>query len=74
MSGNHSSSRRRSYGRRQSEVRRRRGDEVSFDVDGPASWPRGAAWEAEPRMPSWRGVPGAAEMDAEGSQAGLGPR
>lgn len=42
MSGGHGSSRRRSYGRRQKELRDRRGLDLTIDLDGPAGWSNGA--------------------------------
>jgi hypothetical protein len=44
MSG-HNSSRRRAYGRRQKDLRDRRESEMVIDLDGPAAWPRGGAWD-----------------------------
>jgi hypothetical protein len=54
MSGGHSSSRRRNYGRRQTELRHRRSDGAIPDADGPASWPRGSEWEADREPGGWR--------------------
>lgn len=45
MSGGHGSSRRRAYGRRQKALRDRPDAELSVDLDGPARWPRGTAWD-----------------------------
>lgn len=45
MSG-HGSSRRRNYGKRQKDLRDRRASELSVDLEGPASWPRGGGWDA----------------------------
>jgi hypothetical protein len=47
MSNGHGSSRRQAYGRRMKDLRTRRGDEVTVDLDGPTSWSRGSAWEEE---------------------------
>jgi hypothetical protein len=47
MSRGHGASRRRNYGRRQSEVRRRRDSDVSIDLQGPAAWPRGSGWDRD---------------------------
>lgn len=44
MSG-HNSSRRRSYGRRQKDLRDRREADITIDLEGPTGWPRGGAWE-----------------------------
>ena len=44
MSG-HNSSRRRSYGRRQKDLRDRREAEMVIDLEGPTGWPRGGAWD-----------------------------
>lgn len=49
MSGGHGSSRRRSYGRRQKELRDRHEGDLSVDLEGPLRWPRGGAWDAPPR-------------------------
>lgn len=58
MSG-HRSSRRQSYGKRQKDVRDRRADQMSVDLDGPSGWPRARGWadaEAGPApTPSPRG-------------------
>ena len=45
MSNGHGSSRRQAYGRRMKELRRRRGDELAVDLDGPLGWNRGAGWD-----------------------------
>ena len=45
MSRGHGASRRRSYGSRQSEVRRRAERQPMLDLSGPTAWPRGSAWE-----------------------------
>ncbi|MEA2622701.1 MAG: hypothetical protein QOH61_1611 [Chloroflexota bacterium] len=47
MSRGHGTSRRRNYGRRQSEVRRRPGPEVAVDLEGPSAWPRGRGWDRQ---------------------------
>jgi hypothetical protein len=47
MSNGHGSSRRQAYGRRMKDLRTRRGDEMTVDLDGPTSWSRGSAWEDE---------------------------
>lgn len=43
MSG-HRNSRRQSYGRRQKDVRDRRGHEMDIDVEGPSGWLRARGW------------------------------
>jgi len=45
MSG-HGTSRRRTYGKRQKDLRDRRTSDLSVDLEGPASWPRGGGWDA----------------------------
>lgn len=45
MSGGHSSSRRRAYGSRQKALRDRPESDLSVDLDGPARWARGSAWD-----------------------------
>jgi hypothetical protein len=47
MSRGHGASRRRNYGRRQSEVRRRRDTDISVDLQGPDAWPRGSGWDRD---------------------------
>ncbi len=51
MSG-HRASRRRDYGRRQKDVRARRVDLPPIDLDGPALWVRGRAWDQAVQRPS----------------------
>ena len=52
MSG-HRSSRRSSYGRRQKDVRDRRLDEMSVDLEGPSGWLRAGGWvETDPERPA----------------------
>ena len=46
MSRGHGASRRRNYGRRQSEVRHRNDQDLAIDLQGPAAWPRGRGWES----------------------------
>jgi hypothetical protein len=48
MSG-HNASRRRNYGRRQRDIRRRGLPEMQVDLEGPDSWPRGRGWDAGDR-------------------------
>lgn len=43
MSG-HRSSRRQSYGKRQKDVRDRRGDQMNVDLEGPSGWLRARGW------------------------------
>jgi hypothetical protein len=50
MSNAHSSSRRRNYGQRQRDVRRRGLPEFQVDLDGPDAWPRGSGWDHADRM------------------------
>ena len=45
MSHGHGASRRRNYGRRQSEVRRRNDNGMAIDLQGPIGWPRGTGWD-----------------------------
>jgi hypothetical protein len=45
MSNAHGASRRRSYGRRSKELRGRHLPAQAVDLDGPAGWSRGDAWE-----------------------------
>jgi hypothetical protein len=69
MSRGHSSSRRRNYGRRQTELRHRRGDGTILDAGGPASWPRGSGWERDNDAGAWRadlGGPGRGQPHAGG--------
>jgi hypothetical protein len=59
MSG-HGTSRRRSYGKRQRELRDRRGGDLTIDLEGPTRWPRGAAWDDTARMRPWTAADGSA--------------
>jgi hypothetical protein len=45
MSRGHGASRRRNYGRRQSELRRRNDHGMAIDLQGPIGWPRGTGWD-----------------------------
>jgi hypothetical protein len=72
MSRGHTSSRRRSYGRRQTELRHRRDDGMILDGDGPASWPRGSAWEGVGDAGVWHRPTDSGE--AGRAQAGAGSR
>ena len=51
MSSRHGNSRRQAYGRRMKELRSRRNGELDVDLDGPASWSRGSAWDGDRKMP-----------------------
>lgn len=61
MSG-HGTSRRRNYGKRQRDVRGRRLTDLSVDLQGPASWPRGGGWDA----PFNAGAPGDLDQQRPG--------
>jgi hypothetical protein len=71
MSRGHSSSRRRNYGRRQTELRHRRDDGTIRDLDGPASWPRGSGWERE--TGGWLHSVDVRDANGEQPHAGAGP-
>jgi hypothetical protein len=45
VSRGHNARRRRNYGKRQRDLRDRRGTPLDVGLDVPAHWPRGAAWE-----------------------------
>jgi len=60
MSSSHSSSRRRNYGTRQRDVRRRGMPEFQVDLEGPDGWPRGSAWDRGDRMHGEYGTGGQA--------------
>jgi hypothetical protein len=47
MSNGHGNSRRQAYGRRMKDLRTRRSDDVTVDLDGPSGWTRGSAWDDE---------------------------
>lgn len=51
MSG-HRSSRRREYGRRQKDVRARRGEAPPIDLDAPTLWARGRGWDTTGERPA----------------------
>lgn len=53
MSG-HRSSRRRDYGRRQRDVRARRGDALPVEIEAPVAWARGRAWDTRSSQPGTR--------------------
>ena len=74
MSRGHSSSRRRSYGRRQTELRHRRDEGTVLDAEGPASWPRGSGWEGGSGTRAWLHPIDARDASGEPSGAGGGPR
>jgi hypothetical protein len=73
MSRGHSSSRRRNYGRRQTELRHRRDDGTILDLDGPASWPRGSGWDRERGSGGWLPSVDARDANGEHPHAGAGP-
>lgn len=50
MSNGHGSSRRQAYGRRMKDLRTRRGDDITVDLDGPSGWTRGSAWDDQHRL------------------------
>jgi len=50
MRNGHNSSRREAYGRRMKDLRTRRGKDVVVDLDGPADWSRGEAWDPATSM------------------------
>jgi hypothetical protein len=54
MSRGHGASRRRNYGRRQSEVRHRTEVDLTIDLQGPSAWPRGSGWDAGSDSPAHR--------------------
>ena len=45
MKKGHSGSRRQAYGRRMKELRTRRNTAMEVDLEGPADWSRGGAWD-----------------------------
>lgn len=51
MSNGHGNSRRQAYGRRMKDLRTRRGTSMEVDLEGPAAWSRGDAWDEERPMP-----------------------
>ena len=67
MKKGHGSSRRQAYGRRMKEMRTRRSDALEIDLEGPAGWSRGAAWDDEGPMHR-------ASIDANGPITGLRSR
>ncbi len=73
MSRGHSSSRRRSYGKRQTELRHRRDEGTVLDAGGPVSWPRGSAWEREGETGAWFRS-SESGRESGGPRAGGGPR
>ena len=62
MSSRHGNSRRQAYGRRMKDLRSRRSTDMEIDLEGPAGWSRGGAWEGD------RSVHGGA-IDASGSSS-----
>lgn len=57
MSARHGTSRRKAYGRRDHDLRARRGSDLPVDLDGPSGWSRGTAWD--PPVHGGTGLPGA---------------
>jgi len=51
MSNGHGNSRRQAYGRRMKDLRTRRGSSMEVDLEGPAAWTRGDAWDDERPVP-----------------------
>lgn len=45
MKKGHGSSRRQAYGRRMKDLRDRRSASLEVDLEGPAEWSRGDAWD-----------------------------
>jgi hypothetical protein len=60
MSGGHSSSRRRSYGRRRKDLRHRPRTDLTIDLEGPEGWHH-PAWDAH-------------RLDADPQRRGRGAR
>jgi hypothetical protein len=73
MSRGHSSSRRRNYGSRQTELRHRRDDGRIREAEGPASWPRGSGWDRESETPAWLHPVDASDASGGQAQARGGP-
>jgi hypothetical protein len=67
MSNGHGSSRRQAYGRRMKDLRTRRGSDLEVDLEGPAAWNRGGAWDEERPMPR-------ASMNSEMASSSSRPR
>jgi hypothetical protein len=64
MSSRHGNSRRQAYGRRMKDLRTRRGTDMEIDLEGPAGWSRGGAWDREGSLHR-----GAIEGTSSGSSA-----
>ncbi len=47
MSSRHGNSRRQAYGRRMKDLRTRRSADMEIDLEGPAGWSRGNAWDGD---------------------------
>ena len=47
MSSRHGNSRRQAYGRRMKDLRTRRSSDMEIDLEGPAGWSRGSAWDSD---------------------------
>ena len=62
MSSRHGNSRRQAYGRRMKDLRTRRSTDMEIDLEGPAGWSRGGAWDSD------RSAHGGA-IDATGSSS-----
>ncbi len=52
MSSRHGNSRRQAYGRRMKDLRTRRSNDLEIDLEGPAGWNRGSAWESDRSLPN----------------------
>jgi hypothetical protein len=72
MSGGHGASRRRSYGKRQKDMRERQSADMSVDLEGPARWPRGSSWESDRQGSSspWSGAQQRAAQQGAAQQRG----
>ena len=64
MSSRHGNSRRQAYGRRMKDLRTRRSADMEIDLEGPAGWSRGGAWESDQTLHS-----GAIDSSSSGSSA-----
>jgi hypothetical protein len=51
MSRSHGSTRRQAYGRRMKDLRTRRSSDFEIDLEGPADWSRGGAWDPDQPVP-----------------------
>jgi hypothetical protein len=66
MSGGHSTSRRRSYGRRRKELQARPQSELKPDLEGPGGWRRGPSWDLTPRRSADRPLAGGSSAAPHG--------